>query len=345
MITRGFYLGEIVDEFASIGAQVKVRNKIGLTDLSVFCENYFRDVLNGLLGTNLENLNTERSNEPALDLGDSAEGLAFQITSAANSEKVNSTLSGLTTGQKSRYTKFIVLSICGKQRKYRLNKKTTALGFTEANIWDMDTLAHKVIDLELDKLAELHRIVRKNAAKVRVELEIPNDNGDYPTTGYDQWEARIVPTIGSGKAFAKFTADEGGVEVGEVDHPEIAKGLRILGRELSRLPRISREFLVVLIERRESKSSTRFKHEWLHLLYDKIKREFRGQDLDDELGILAHAGFVEVNGEDPFSDGPPEIGICLSKKSETLAIGFLGFVKAKGLDLRKVIGQGDLSAF
>ncbi|KHL64686.1 MULTISPECIES: SMEK domain-containing protein [Xanthomonas] len=340
------YIGEIVDEFASIAAQVKVRNKLGLTDLSKFCENYFRDVLNCLLGANFENLNKDIPNAPALDLGDRNKKLAVQISSAANASKVNSTLLGLTQDMKSIYTDFFVLSIGGKQSTYALDKGLAdSVKFKVANIWDMDTLAHMAIDLEIDRLADLHRLVRRNSAKVRVELEIPDENGDYPTNGYDQWEPRIEPAIGNGAAFVEFTAAEGRVTVQEVDHAEIECGLKILGAELARLPRVSREFLVSLIERRESKGSVYFDDKWIHLLYEKVKREFRGSDLIDELGILEHAGFVKIRGVDAGYDRAPEIGVRLSHQSDALSIGLLGFVKAKGLNLRNVIGAGDLSQF
>lgn len=346
MISRGLYIGEIVDEFALISAQVKVRNKIGLTDLTVFCENYFRDVLNCLLGVKLKNLNKDIPNAPALDLGDRQRKLAFQISSAVNATKVNSMLSGLTPDMKAMYTDFVVLSVGGKQNTYTLDDELAkSVGFSVSNIWDMDTLAHKVIDLEIDRLADLHRMIRRNSAKVRVELEIPDENGDYPTNGYHQWEQRIESLIGDGNAFVRFTADEGRVEVKDVDDSGIKQGLKNLGAELERLPRISREFLVSLIERRESKASSYFSDSWIHLLYDKVKREFRGADLDDELRILEHAGFVRLEVDGAKCDGPPEIGVCLSRDSEELAIGFLGFVEAKGLSLREVIGKGDLSQF
>lgn len=346
MITRGFYLGEIVDEFAAIGAQVKMRNRVGLTDLSVFCENFFKDVLNCLLEANLRNLNEERSNEPGLDLGDDKKKLAFQVTSAANTQKVNATLANITELQKKQYRKIIVLAICGKQQKYNLDANlANELSFSGKHVWDMNMLARKAIALEIDKLESLHRLVRANVAKVRVELEIPDESGRYPTSGYDQWEARIKPSVGDGWPFAQFSAEQAGVDTDDVDHAEIAKGLKLLGNQLARLPRVTREFLVMLLERRESKRSRRFREGWSHLLYDKVVREFRGRDVEGELGILAHAGLLRVDGENHHDDGPTEIGVRLSDVSDSLAIGFLDFVEAKQLDLRRVIGEGDLSAF
>ncbi|MEK2099206.1 SMEK domain-containing protein [Vibrio parahaemolyticus] len=80
MITRGYYIGQIIDELSSISEKVKNRGKLGLTDIHVHLEDFYRDILNITLGLNLENLNKERTNSPGLDLGDEVEGIAFQVT-------------------------------------------------------------------------------------------------------------------------------------------------------------------------------------------------------------------------------------------------------------------------
>jgi hypothetical protein len=72
MITRGHYVGEIVDELAGLEAQVKTRNRLGLTNLTVYAENFFKDILNILLNADLKNINADRAKEPGLDLGDKA---------------------------------------------------------------------------------------------------------------------------------------------------------------------------------------------------------------------------------------------------------------------------------
>ena len=35
MITRGHYIGEIIDELSTVAQQVAMRNRLGLTDLTV----------------------------------------------------------------------------------------------------------------------------------------------------------------------------------------------------------------------------------------------------------------------------------------------------------------------
>jgi hypothetical protein len=47
----------------------------------------------------LVNLNENRSNAPGLDLGDEANGIAFQVTAERTSAKVNETLAKLTAAQ------------------------------------------------------------------------------------------------------------------------------------------------------------------------------------------------------------------------------------------------------
>lgn len=81
------------------------------------------------------------------------------------------------------------------------------------------------------------------------------------------------------------------------------------------------------------------------LLYDKVKREFRGTDLEGELRILDDAGFIDVRSEDVYSCGLAEIGVRISSECDELSYSFMDFVEAKQLNLRSVIGDVDLSAF
>src|ERR1700761_4367064 len=98
MLTKGHYIGKIVDDLASLKYQIATRNKLGQFDLSKFCEDFFREVLNITYGYKLSNLNKTKSNFPGLDLGDDTVGkIAFQITSQKSSEKMNATLKALTT--------------------------------------------------------------------------------------------------------------------------------------------------------------------------------------------------------------------------------------------------------
>ena len=346
MITRGHYIGEIIDELSNIGQQVSVRNRLGLTDLTVYAENFFRDTLNILLSCSLKNLNNDRSNEPGLDLGDETTGLGIQVTSRSDSAKVNSTLRKITAVQATKFTDIVVLVIGKKQSSYTLDAALCAKHkFNLKKIWDLDYLSRRTVGLEIERLQKLHRLVRSEVARLKVELEIPNDEGKYPTSGYDKWETIVKPKIGDGKEFVEYWRTEHDAELSDKDIADLRKAIKRLGARLARLPRITREFLVVLYERRDHKHSRRFKDPWAHLLYSKVRREYRDDDLRGELGILEHEGFVSVDGEDLHDSGPAEVGMKITDDSDDLAAGFLDFIKAKNLNLTQVIGEADLSAF
>ena len=346
MITRGHYLGEIIDELSTIAAQVKLRNRLGLMDLTVYAEIYFRDVVNSILKINLHTLNVSRSNEPGLDLGDEKEKFAIQVTSTATSGKVNKTLSNITDEQSDKYKKIVVLIIGKRQSSYTLDPELAQkYRFSEEDIWDLDTLARKAISLEIDDLQDLHRIIRNNSARLRVELELPDEEGKYPTSGFDHWEMRVEPKVGTGDSYCSYYLEEFDTELSDKEREQVSKAIKKLARDLSNIPRITREFLAMLYERRERGTSRRRSTgSSAYLLFKKVEREYRGDDLNGELAILEHAGFVCIDGDDEHDYGPAEIFVDISRNDE-LAGGFVEFVEKKVLSYRTIIGAVDLSAF
>ncbi|CAJ5415598.1 Uncharacterised protein [Burkholderia pseudomallei] len=343
MLSRGYFIGEIVDDLATLGGQVKMRNAIHMFDLTVATENFFRDVLNILLDASFKNLNANRSNEPGLDLGDENKKIGVQVTSSATTDKVNHTLGKITTDQASKYAKIVVLGMNRRQRAYSIDVALAKkYDFTTDDIWDLDTLARKAFDLQIDKLQDLYNLVRSSSARLKIELEVPDENGKFPTSGYDMWEQRAKPKVGDGRAFCSFVEEHGG---DAPDIEKVQKALKKLGADLSRLPRLTREFLAMLYERRERGKSRRFGDGWSHLLLSKVQREYRGDDLDGELDILRHADFLDVNGEDAYELGATEIGLTIPTELDELQLEFVSFVVEKKIGFRNVIGSIDLSAF
>jgi hypothetical protein len=343
MITRGHYIGEIIDELSTIAAQVKMRNQLGMTDLSVLVENFFRDLLNEVLDAKLVNLNKERSNAPGLDLGDLKGALAIQVTATSSKKKVEDALTKISDSDRKKYGRFVVLVVGQKQGSYALDEKLTKpVGFSkEHDIWDLETVARLSVGLNIARLEAAHRVVRSEVARVKIELEAPDAEGNYPTNGYDHWEPPAKEQIGDGAAFSAFSHARSGEPV----DPKLPQALRSLSKKLARLPRITREFLVVLLERQIQRKSKRFHAPWMTILYDKVSREYRGGDLKGELGLLSEAGFAEFRDDDEHYSGPAEIGVRIPSKCDELAYDFMEFVNDKNLSLRKVIGEVDLSAF
>ncbi|MFL6863576.1 MAG: SMEK domain-containing protein, partial [Allosphingosinicella sp.] len=177
MITRGHFIGEIVDSLSDIARQVETRTKLNLNDLPVFVETFFKEVLNHLFALQLQNLNAERSNFPGLDLGDRVSGEAFQITAQRSSHKVNESLRKITDEALKDYPSVRILIVGTKQGSYTIDAdQEKRVGFTEKRILDVNDMCKLTMDLSIDRLQSLFEQVRRETARVKVELEIPDED-------------------------------------------------------------------------------------------------------------------------------------------------------------------------
>ncbi|MEV4606759.1 SMEK domain-containing protein [Neorhizobium sp. LMR1-1-1.1] len=142
MITAGYYIGQLLDDLASIGGQVANRNKVGMTDLTKLLENFYREIINDIHDYSLRNANEERSNAPGLDLIDDVRGIGIQVTSQGGSGKINDTLEVLTDEQIGLYPRIIIMVAGTKQKSYTGLKQefVNRTNFKIENIWDYTDL-------------------------------------------------------------------------------------------------------------------------------------------------------------------------------------------------------------
>lgn len=298
MLTRGYFIGEIVDALSDVAGQVSTRGRLGLTDLNKHAEDFFKTILNHLLSLSLVNLNLDRSNEPGIDLGDKGSKVAFQITATRKSEKVNDMLAKLTDEQINEYSKIHVLMIGGKQSSYTLDAKLSArASFKSEDIWDIVDIGKRCMDLPVDVLQLLYNHVRSELSRIKIELEIPDADGKYPTTLTDYIEAIPKPQMSNVAKFNKFIEDQGHDE--NLDKTQ--KSLAMLSTALTKLPRITREFLVMLIDRRETERRHRLGgNDHIEINADKLDRISRYPDNKGELRVLESYGFVRFDEPDEY---------------------------------------------
>jgi hypothetical protein len=296
MITRGYLVGQIIDDLSDIANQVKTRCDLGLTDLNVHLENFFKDILNVILETKLINLNEDRSNEPGLDLGDKNKRIAFQITSHRTSEKIEKTLGRLSDEQIKLYEKIIILIIGKKQTSYSINEKLMEkTSFTLENIWDIDDVCRKAMSISIDRLQDLHRIVSADAARVRIELEIQNVDGTFATNIMKYAEAAATPKIGKMLTFYNNHF---------VDYQPLEwfnDAFLAFVNKLASLPRITREFYAFMIVNRSRERIGGISG--LFINADILKRVMRYPDSDGEIRILQSLGFVHMNEPNERNSG------------------------------------------
>jgi hypothetical protein len=82
----------ISDQLNTLAGMVKSRSRASLTDANRILETIATRFFNALFGWELVNLNTERANYPAADLGDRQRRIAIQVTNEDGSDKITHTI-------------------------------------------------------------------------------------------------------------------------------------------------------------------------------------------------------------------------------------------------------------
>lgn len=342
MLTRGYFIGEIIDAFSDIAGKVSTRNRLGLTDLNRHAEDFFREILNRVYKLSLVNLNEDRSNAPGLDLGDKSRGIAFQVTAQHTSAKVNETLKKLSVEQISLYPKIRVLMIGGKQQSYTLNEPDcTRVGFSEKDIWDVNVLCKRAMNLSVGELQSLYKFIRDELARVRIELEIPDADGNYPTNVADFVEVIPQPRLSDFKKFNLFLSDSGD----EVPTDKMSETFAALSKSLAKLPRVTREFLTVMIQRRETDRPAGFGYsDCIEVNVDKLKRILSYPDSDGELRVLQACNFVRYD-EPTEHNSSAHWRILFPGVSEELLLSIVQFVEDNGINLVSPLVHLDFGDF
>ncbi len=345
MITRGHFVGEIIDDLAEIANQANIRCKLGLTDINKYLEDFFKDVLNEILKIKLVNLNQNRINFPGLDLGDKLGRIAFQITSTKNSHKVNETLKKITDKQANEYNDIKVLVIGSKQGTYSLDSNLCKnFDFTQDDIWDITDLCKKALDLPLVDLQKLYSLVTSEFVRVKIELEIPDQEGHFPTTINNYIEKPPSPKLGTFEKYCQFHQNE---------HPEfeltlqdVRKDFERLTQTLLQLPRITREFYAFLLKSRDTNlrghgigSTPSFSFN-----YDRLRRIYRHPDIEGEIRLLSDSGFVDFIRPDDRTESP-YLRIFVISESDNFLFELVEYIEEKKIEYHPPIVNLDFSDF
>lgn len=156
-MNRQDYQKSIISSLTWLSTQVKVNNRLNLTDINVHSENFYRDLLNLAFGFNLVNINIVDPNAAAIDLGDEGNKFAIQVTSTSALSKTRHTVSKFI--EKKLYEKYDRLVILNIVEKTVHNASTVGEDIyslnTEDDIWDIGKLAVMINDLELAKVQEI----------------------------------------------------------------------------------------------------------------------------------------------------------------------------------------------
>lgn len=339
MLTRGHLIGQIVDDLAGIAAQAKQRARLHLFDIHTYVEDFVKEVLNRALALNLTNLNRDQSNNPGLDLGDAASGWAFQVTGDKSGAKVKATLEKISEEQRKTYPNIRMLVIGEKQGSYAFSGEPfDSYKFTSNMVWDFNDVCSRIMSLPIDTLADLAEYVSRETRRVRVELEVPDAEGNYPTSIEHLIEAVPRPRISDGSKMVAYFTSKGD----EPESAEIVEAIKELSAKLASLPRLTREVFKFLVERRDEKTvgtSNDFR-----IADPKLQRIYRGEDLKGDLALLEEAGLIDLNEPDE-PGGAPYWRLYFPGRRHGFHYFFVNYLEYLKVDLRKPLVVLDFSDF
>jgi hypothetical protein len=276
LLTRGYLIGQIVDDLSDIASQARQRARLGFTDLHIYVENFVKEVLNRAYGLSLCNPNEEQVNAPGIDLADDTNGWAFQVTGNKSLEKVKSTLLAITPEDQGKYGEIRILVVGDRQKSYSLEGEPYAsFGFTDDMIWDFNDICKRVVGMTIEDLAALHNYVSLETQRVKIQLEV--------------FEALPRPQLSDGAAMTEFLTARDYL----IDPEQVEKFLTELSQRLSTLPRLTREVFKHLVERRDQ--MTAGSYDDFRISQPMIDRIYRGNDIEGDLALLKEAGLADPN--------------------------------------------------
>lgn len=181
-------------------------------------------------------------------------------------------------------------------------------------------------------------MVSKEVARVKIELEVPDKNGQYQTN-LDAFIEEIPRARFDGVAeYYKFLKDENPET--DVTEEDVQKDFKKFIKSLKKLPRVSRQFYAFLLQRSEI-HGTKFT-----ISVEKLKRICSYPGMEGELQLLMEQSFCWLNEAEDWDKSPTwGVGTVLNANSDEHTWEFMNFVKKNKLNLDKIVVILDFSDF
>lgn len=118
MDNRQSYISLIIRRLSYLKTEVTAFNTLNLTDINVFAENFYRDFFN-LIGFKFNNTNFESNNYAHIDLIDTINKQAIQVTSQNDNIKIKEAIDGFFAKPENKDYKLQILLISKDAKEYR----------------------------------------------------------------------------------------------------------------------------------------------------------------------------------------------------------------------------------
>lgn len=157
MFLRENYINNITSKLSWLVSEIKQKGFLKLYNDHIHAETFFCGLLNVIFDYHLKNANFSEPNAAAIDLADTINRIAVQVTTERTATKVKKTLEKFKThGLYRQYDRLVIL-IVGDRPKYRATFETGCpLNFSAANdIWGIESLIEEIGRQDNGKLAQI----------------------------------------------------------------------------------------------------------------------------------------------------------------------------------------------
>ena len=147
----------IAANIAFLSKSTSLENTVGLLDSNRNAQEFFKELFNLVLDLDLKELDIENNtiSFPGIDLGDSARGLAIQITTDSRSTKIKETIDTFQTNDKCSGFSRLIVFIIGNRQRYTTDFPTNgSFEFDpDKDIWDDNSLM-----AEINSIQDIHKL-------------------------------------------------------------------------------------------------------------------------------------------------------------------------------------------
>lgn len=167
---------KINELLAIVKTNIEFNNKLHFFDIDIAVEDVVCDMINIVHGHSLINLNKDKQNFKAIDLGDETNKISVQVTAEKN--KIKETITAfIEDSLYSKYSTLIYFVTTGKQQTYSVVYDTQGhFSFdNDKHIWDFKTIVEKTNTIHSTKQTELLSML-----ETTIKPRLKNDfSGDF----------------------------------------------------------------------------------------------------------------------------------------------------------------------
>ena len=153
---RTYYVGRINKQLANLATELKLNTTDNRNDLAVDAEDTIGGLLNLVFGMELENANKKKHNFPAVDLVDTKNRVAVQISVRNDVKKVDEMLEEFDKhNMKLGFSRLLLFVISEKDPTDAMKKREAVRFCGATDIWNLKTVRDGMKGMPVEKLKEI----------------------------------------------------------------------------------------------------------------------------------------------------------------------------------------------